>query len=413
MTAFRQHILLMVVVAAAPCAVAQPALEVSTSDPETQLLEQLREIEAQGGPNTAEMIAPLTGLALIHQENGDHELALAMIEQARGVVSVNHGLYSLEELPLLRMAVQSEEARGNAARAWDLEQELLSIAARYPDDLRTYSVHREVAGKRADILEDYRAGGFPPQIILGCYYGAQSCRAGSRGVVIWKLRGEISRYYSVAAYTLLQNDPSSDELRAFLAEVLPVAHRNDISVDVAAVFHRLLEQESANPVSPRGRPDVLIQIADWNVTGLHRLSSIPLSERATRAPTRALTHEEFPLEQYGLAYEELKKAGIDQASIDTIFAPSMPVVLPAFLPNPLASEAAGATGYIDVAFDVTRHGYAENVEVLGATKSVIRRVEKELVSLIEESPFRPRTTNGEFAERSRVEIRYYVKATNL
>jgi hypothetical protein len=332
-----------------------------------------------------------------------------MIEQARGVVSVNHGLYSLEELPLLRMAVRSEEARGNAARAWDLEQELLSIAARYPDDLRTYPVHREVAAKRADVLEDYRGGGFPPQIILGCYYGAQSCRAGSRGVVIWRLRGEVSRYYSVAGYTLLQNDPSSDELRAFLAEVLPVVHRNDVYVDVAAVFRRLLEQESANPVSPRSRPDVLIQIADWNVIGLHRLSSIPLSARAARV----LTHDELPLEQYGQAYEELKKAGIDQASIDAIFAPSMPVVLPAFLPNPLASEASGAIGYIDVAFDVTRHGYAENVEVLGATKSVMRRVEKDLVSLIEASPFRPRTTNGEFVEMSRVEVRYYVNGTNL
>jgi hypothetical protein len=358
------------------------------------------------------MIAPLTGLALIHQENGDHELALAMIEQARGVVSVNHGLYSLEEVPLLRMAVRSEEARGNAARAWDLEQELLSIAARYPDDLRTYSVHREVAGKRADVLDDYRGGGYPPQIILGCYYGAQSCRAGSRGVVIWKLRGEVSRYYSIAAYTLLQNDPSSDELRAFLAEVLPVVHRNDIYIDVAAVFRRLLEQESANPASPRGRPDVLIQIADWNVTGIHRLSSIPLSERATRASTRALTHEELPLEQYGLAYAELKKAGIDQASIDAVFAPSMPVLLPAFLPNPLASEVSGAIGYIDVAFDVTRHGYAESIEILETTKSVLRRTEKELISLIERSSFRPRTTDGRFVESSRVEVRYYVRSAS-
>jgi tetratricopeptide (TPR) repeat protein len=406
MTAFRQQILLMVAAAAAPCAVAQPALDVSASDPETQILEQLREIEAQSGSNSSESIGPMTGLALIHQENGDHELALAMIEQARGVVSVNHGLYSLEEVPLLRMAIQSEEARGNAARAWDLEHELLNIVARYPDDLRTYPVYREVAGKRADVLEDYRRGGFPPQIILGCYYGAESCRAGSRGVVIWRLRGEISRYYQLALYTLLHNDPSSDELRTFLGEALPVVHQHNVYVDVAPAFRRLLEQETANPESPRSRPDVLIQIADWNVAGLHRLSSTPLSERATRV----LTQHELPLEQYGLAYEELKKAGIDQTSIDAIFAPSMPVVLPAFLPNPLASEASGAIGYIDVAFDVTPHGYAENVEVLGATKSLIKRVERDLVSLIEQSPFRPRTTHGEFAERSRVEVRYYVRS---
>jgi hypothetical protein len=420
MTAFRQQILLIVAAAAAPCAVAQ--VEVASSDPETQILEQLREIETRTGPNSAESILPLTELVLIHQENGDHELALAMIEQARGVVSVNHGLYSLEEVPLLRMAIQSEEARGNAARAWDLEQELLDIVARYPNDLRTYPVHREVAGKRADVLADYWGGGFPPQIILGCYYGAESCRAGSRGVVIWRLRGEISRYYTLALYALLQNDPSSDELRAFLSDALPVIHRHDVYVDVATAFRRLLEQESANPASPRAHGDTLVQIADWNLTELHEFGSpspyrspnssiyrprTPLSQRGARLDTY-----ELPLEQYQLAYEELKKAGIDQTSIDAIFAPSMPVVLPAFLSNPLASEAPGAIGYIDVAFDVTPHGYAENVEVLGASKSVIKRVERDLVDLIEESPFRPRTTDGQFVESSRVEVRYYVKSAS-
>jgi tetratricopeptide (TPR) repeat protein len=406
MTAFRPQILLMVVAAAAPSAVAQPALEVVSGDTETQVLEQLREIETRNGPNSTEAIAPMTALALMYQESGDYSLALSMIEQARGIVSVNYGLYSLEEVPLLRMAISSEEARGNAARAWDLEQELLNLVARYPDDLRTYPVYREVAGKRADILEDYRGGGFPPQIILGCYYGAESCRAGSRGVVIWRLRGEIGHYYRSALSTLLQNDPSSDELRSFLTEVLPVVHRHNVYLDVAGAFRRLLEQETKNPVSPRERADTLIQIADWNVTGLHRLRSRPLAERATSVQT----NDELPLEQYEQAYAELKKAGIDQTSIDAIFMPSTPVVLPTFYPNPLVTEASGSTGYIDVAFDVTRHGYAENIAVLGATKSVLRRIENELVGLIEESPFRPRTTDGEFAERSRVEVRYYVRS---
>jgi hypothetical protein len=404
MTAFREQILLIVAAAAAPCAVAQ--VDVASSDPETQIVEQLREIETRNGPNSAESIIPLTELALVHQENGNHALALAVIEQARGVVSVNHGLYSLEEVPLLRMAIQSEEARGNAARAWDLEQELLTLAARYPADELTYTVLREVAGKRADILEDYWGGGFPLQIILGCYYGGENCRAGSRGVVIWRLRREISRYYRGALYALLQNDPSSDEVRAFLAEVLPVVHQQDIFLDVATAFHLLLEQEAANPVSPRGYADILIQIADWNATALHRLRAGSAYERGSSVAT----YDELPLEQYGHAYEELKKAGIDQTSIDAVFAPSVPVVLPTFVPNPFVSEASGSIGYIDVAFDVTPHGYAENVEVLGATKSLIKRVERNLVSLIEESPFRPRTTNGDFIESSRVEVRYYVRS---
>jgi hypothetical protein len=188
---------------------------------------------------------------------------------------------------------------------------------------------------------------------------------------------------------------------------LPVIHRNNVYVEgVATAFRRLLEQEAANPVSPRSYADTLIRIADWNATELHRLRARSPSERATRV----VTYDELPLEQYRQAYEALRKAGVDQTSIDAIFAPKMPVALPAFLPNPLVSEASGAIGYIDVAFDVTPHGYAENVEVLGATKSLIKRVERDLVSLTEETPFRPRTTNGEFTESSRVEVRYYVRS---
>jgi hypothetical protein len=426
MTAFRQRILLAIAAASVTCAVAQPSLEApSTNDAETQLLAQLSEIQARDGPNSTESIGPMTALALIYQENGSHDLALAAIENARGVVSVNYGLYSLEELPLLQMAVRSEEARGNAEIAWDLEQEMLGLARRYPSAPETYPVHREVAGKRANVLEDYRGGGFPPQIVLGCYYSrftgptlggpdeTRSCRAGSRSAAIFALRGEVTYYYRQALDTLLHNDLSSDELRAFLDDVLPVAYRGDANVDVGPVFRRLAEYDSRNPSStPQSRAILLIEVADWNTVRLNqelaRSSLRPLVMRVTDEDAAAA--EALLLEQYEQAYAELEKAGTEQGSIDAFFAPPVPVVLPTFVPAPLATEEAGSTGYIDVAFDVTQYGRAENVEILGSTKSVIRRAEKDLVTLIEESSFRPRTTNGQFVGTSSVEVRYYVRS---
>ena len=347
-----------------------------------------------------ELVAPFLGLALISQENGDHDRAIASIEHARGIVTVNYGLYSLEEVPLLRQLIRSEEARGDFQAAWDLEQELLALVRRYPGDPRTVPVYREIAGKRLDVLERYRAGELPPQIILGCYYNRRSmgsCHAGSRRAVIASLQWETSAYYSRAISAALRHEVySSDELRALLKEVLPGDYRNDLYLDVESVFRRVLDYETNNPVSPLSRVDTLIQIADWNAVQLHRLGS--------------LTAYEYVLNQYEQAYDELVKAGAEQASIDEIFAPTIPVVLPAFLPNPFTSEqTSDSTGYIDAAFDITKHGDAENIEILYSTENVIRRVENDLVKLIEGSPFRPRATNGELAETSPVVVRYYLR----
>jgi tetratricopeptide (TPR) repeat protein len=403
MTAFRQRVLLVVAAVAAPCAAAQP--ELPASDTEERILAHLQEIETLRGINAAEAIAHMTALADIYQENGAHDLAIGILDQARGIVSANYGLHSLDEALLLQMTVQSVEAIGNFQVAWDLEQEALAIAARYPGNLRTYPLYREIAGKRADVLEDYHGGGFPPQIVLGCYYNPYrsfsgpnygTCRSGSRGVLIEALRREITVYYRLALNALILNNASQDEISSLLAEVLPVVYRGDARLNLSGAFG-LLRNEGEISVSSQRRAETLLQIADWNAVLLHE---------------RGIDDNELLLEQYAEAYAELTKAGMDQASIDAIFAPSMPVVLPAFVPNPLASEqAAGSTGHIDVAFDVTKHGRAENIAILDAPKSVTRRAKNELVTLIEESAFRPRTTNGQFAQSSHVKVRYYVTIT--
>jgi hypothetical protein len=85
-------------------------------------------------------------------------------------------------------------------------------------------------------------------------------------------------------------------------------------------------------------------------------------------------------------------------------------VLPAFRPNPLVSEeTAQSTGYIDVAFDVTRDGGARRISVLDTTRNASGAARRELVRLIKESVFRPRVVDGKVAEAARVTFRYYVE----
>jgi tetratricopeptide (TPR) repeat protein len=197
--------ILTVAAVVAPCIVfSQPEFLPAADDALREVAEKISEVQSQYGPHSPDLIDPLTALGLFYQENGNLDLAAAAVEQARLVVRVNYGLYSLEEAPLIRQLIHNEEAKGNFEVAWDLEQKLLTLARRHPNDLRTVPILRQIADKRMDVLERYQAGEFPPQIILGCYYngrrydGAGNCRAGSRRVVIASILSEARGYYADA-----------------------------------------------------------------------------------------------------------------------------------------------------------------------------------------------------------------------
>jgi len=71
---------------------------------------------------------------------------------------------------VIRQLIHNEEARGNLAAASELEQALLALARRHPDDLRTVPILREAADKQMHVLERHLAGELPPQISLGVFY---------------------------------------------------------------------------------------------------------------------------------------------------------------------------------------------------------------------------------------------------
>jgi tetratricopeptide (TPR) repeat protein len=176
------------------------------------------EIQSAHGINAPHLIDPLTAVALFYQERGDHDLATAALQRARQVTRVNYGLYSLEEAPLLRRLIQVEEARGDAEAAWELEQRLIRLIGRHPNDLRTVPFLLAIADRRVDVLQRYEAGEFPPEIVLGCYYsesrydsqtgtrGLTGCRSGGRRTVIRALTLEVGRYQGQARSIQLRHE---------------------------------------------------------------------------------------------------------------------------------------------------------------------------------------------------------------
>ncbi|HEU4617596.1 MAG TPA: hypothetical protein VFV10_06115 [Gammaproteobacteria bacterium] len=419
MTPFLKTAAEMLVLAAAaaafgrpPAAFSQPAFGAR----EQAVVAAIDEEQAQNGPNSKALIAPLTALALLYEEKGDYALSTAATRRALEVVRVNYGLHSLDQAPLLEQAVRNEQARGDAGAAWNLEQELLGLVERHPGDLQTVPILHEIADERMKILGRYYVGDFPPEIVLGCYYG-ENCHAGSRGKVIESLLGEAKGYYAKAIDVLLENDRyASEEFRELVDAFLRGSYLYGHYLDVGDVLGRVLAYESAHSssVASESRIETLVRIGDWDVllAGVSNRLMRVQSDDDEGGGRAELVQEPYDydavLDVYEQAYARLMSEHAPQASIDAVFAPTIPTVLPTVMPNPLATAPKTESApYVDVAFEITKYGKSRHVEVRDRTANATRAQERELMRLIRTSTFRPRMVAGRFADSAPVTLRYY------
>ena len=446
---------LKIAAALLPAAAGAPGLvlaaEADTSAArQRQLIDTIQEILSRDGPYSPTLLEPLTALIVLYGEDGDDSLAAVAIERARQVVRINEGLHTLEQVPYVQQLVRIERERGNSAAAWDFEQELLALVRRYPGDLRTVPVLREAAERNMSVLAAYLRGERPPELYLGCYYGGPAagtgdCDSGQRKTVVQGMVADAQRSYSEAIAVLLRNELyDSDELRDMELELLRgvdlVRRMNaddwgrlgsaisPISGGYLASIHQLANWDlpyfgsaSASGDGPRHatRPNQVSDTYHRGRQSLQRLyaydvaGSRPLLSQVNALVQMAdweLLHSNNgnAVDGYELMLAALKTAGVPQPRIDEIFLPQIPVVLPAFAPNPFVrDETQQAAGHVDVAFEITKYGRGRAIDILDAANAS-RRAQDRLVSLIVASRFRPRPTNGEFRGATRVVARYYV-----
>jgi len=379
-----------------------------SEDPLSSVGRQIDEIQSSQGITSPELIGPLTNFGLMLREQGDADLAVAAFERARHIVRVNYGLSSFAEAPLVRQLVQIEEGKGNAAAAWVLEQELLGMIYRRPGPrLGAASMLREIADKRLDVLERYSKGEYPPQIKLGCYYGGTrvataqtipgSCSSGTSWSVKQALYEEIRLYYLDTIEMILSSKGGSAEEipEIYLSAVRAMyAARNDFSTEgqgrgtLRDIHSRLVKYSW--PL--QDQMNALVHVADWDLLF-----------------AGGRQKNEAAFQAYEAMYERFQQEGLEQSFIDEVFSPSVPVVLPAFSPNRLvSSEAPDSSGYIDVAFEITKYGEGKAIEILDTSTHTTDAARLGVKDIIKRSRFRPRMADGAFEDPSRVVVRYYV-----
>jgi hypothetical protein len=382
--------------AAAQLAHSQALLESAAADTSGHLTAAILEAQSEDGPHAKQLIELFTALGLEYLESGNHVLAVAAIDQAQTVVRANYGLRSLEQVSLLRQRIIAEEARRNFKEAWQLEKELLDLARANPGDRRAAEVFREIGDKRMQVLERYLVGEYPPQVILGCYYTRlyrlpdqpdRSCTAGSRRAAARAILEDAQLQYGEAIEVLARGEPvPNDELRELELALITSSYRYGVYRTGRNSIARLIAYEAAQSQAPLSRAAAQLQLADWDL----------LFEQSQQA-----------LHGYERVYASLA-AEVPETALDELFSPEVPVVLPTFLPTALHSEEAQSTGFVDVAFEITRLGASRRIEILAKTNASTVAAQR-LTKLIERTRFRPRVTEGEFARASRVVVRYFVK----
>jgi hypothetical protein len=86
----------------------------TSMSPEQQLRQQIAELHTETGlARPAALVDLLRALAVVYQEENDHALASATLEEARYVARIHNGLTSAEEAVLLKQQIRSEKALGN------------------------------------------------------------------------------------------------------------------------------------------------------------------------------------------------------------------------------------------------------------------------------------------------------------
>ncbi len=460
------HRLLIAAAAAAVAsgiAFAQPervSIDRASLEAEQRLREQIGALQIQTGlARPAEIVDPLRALAVLHEEADDHALALAALEEARHVARIHYGLTSAEEALLIRQQIRSEKALGNHGRVWDLEQDMVTTARHHLDDVRMLPIFRELAGDRLALIERVHVGERPPTIYAGCYNSGSlppydytrrerpsgpssnpSCFGGINQWLVAKLRSEILMYYADAIEVILRTgDYASEELRELERAAIRVASESTVgSVRAASeaggsiaycsggTLEHYLELDILDScLAPIGRGDHFVVANVGGRVGLLRLlsyeirSGAPATARANALAEladglilavpgdrrRFLMNADLVAALYGRAYRELQQSGDLQASLQ-LFAPELPVTLPVYDPNPFASPATESSRYIDVAFEITKYGTAERIEILATSEDAARDEKRDLVRLIESTSFRPRAIAGQLGASAAVVVRY-------
>ncbi|AWF79938.1 hypothetical protein BTJ40_03400 [Microbulbifer sp. A4B17] len=351
--------------------------------------ERIEELEAQYGAYGAGIDEQLLGLATALQKAGAHEQAVSEFRRAMLINRVNEGLYSLNQIPMIKRLIESQIALNQWEEANDNQQYLYwlyqkNYGEKDPrmlpviNNLSRWHLQAYVEEKGDTLFEHLISATNLYSLavdIITKNFGSSDLR------LVDALRGLKATNYYLATYKGEPNAPVI--INASFGGSGPNSHQRtkldhyrmkSFNTGKKAIT-RIVDVYQRNPKSPpAASAKAKVELGDW-----YMMFNKWHSARQT----------------YGEAYKSLWDNGATNDEIEDIFG--RPVALPA-LPVLESDSKALANSRITVSYDVTAFGKARNIKILRAYPSDKVKFRSKVRNILKRAKFRPRFEDGEPVE---------------
>lgn len=411
-----------------------------------QYLARIGDKEASEGPYTNQLTEDLLAVGRLQQELDAHEEAVDFLTRARNISRLNHGIDTVEQVPILNALVESHMALGNLQEADAVQDGLLDL------QVGTYGVDSPEAAAALHQMGDWNLRAFLERSnialniqrmnVTDFMYGGNftsTDRGANLGYVqegnptttpLYKLALAQGNFLNAINILVGKQDFTNPALldleRKLLTTMFLRTHQENIvyapdfylnrktqatgtRLDTSGInlrnsedypvgktsLERRMAYLAANEArTPEQVASTMLEQADWEL----------LFERTRNAE-----------QQYAASYQFFEANPQMLDSIRTLVYPDVPVVLPTFLPAPNSREKLGIGpdeevqyfGYFDVSFALTKNGKARSVKVQGRGGQVTKNMEMRLNDYLKNLVFRPRFRDGKL-DTGTLRLRYYV-----
>jgi tetratricopeptide (TPR) repeat protein len=395
------------------------------------------DMESLEGPYSNELREDLFTTGNLYQQIEDHENAVRMYERALAVSRINFGLEGLDQVPIMEAMARSYNAQEKTTdadammvAAFNLQQKVYGANSveMIDSQIRLADWDTQAFMDRSSILVN-----IPRMNVQNFLMDPKNYIQGTqdmRNTPVYKLY-EARGLYLNAIKTLVDAKafahPQIMNLEhKLLTNYFLHMHRENIlyepdfyltrkktktatrlnqnaielmnseNYDLGQEAHkrRMIYLQSNEARTSEEVATAMLEEADWDL----------LFERKTNAA-----------DKYDAAYAFFVANPNFQAEANDAIYPTIPVVLPTYLPPPNSRAKLGIApdakvnffGYIDVNFSITKFGKARRVKILGTGGEVTRNMEIRMNQYLRNVLFRPRYINSE-VDTSDISLRYYI-----
>jgi len=393
-------------------------------------------------------------LGSLYLQAGAQEQAVETFENAMHIQRVNEGLFSLNQIEIVRKLIEANKANGNFGEADKYHEYIYYLMAQNlepgDDDLIAATLewadwNLEAYRRLAFNLEDGLAVSGNNQSI-----GASLLRRGelvaieddkfseirfiSRSSMLGSSSGLLAQTYTADQLVdprlkiaeelyekLLESDESNQEvlrkkaniIQLFKTQIENLIENNFIRTNLSTTTNRMIRsvsflrrgyadnRESLTTIaetkeleSPEAATNAWLDLGDWEL----------LFERTQRAETA-----------YSNARDILLTAGRTETEITRFISPEQALFVPQYIDyedtrkfqNIPEDMDVPYIGYIDISFNKRRNGTLRNISIESSSENTGQQIQRRLRSLLRNVKVRPLFIDGELQEQANINVRYY------